>query len=82
MVLSQKRLDCPLQVQREILPQVEEFEYLWHCCPCDLDPEKQWKTMTAMLKLSNIWQNIKNVTTYIIYLKKVFWEDIIWFLYK
>ena len=28
MVLSQKRVDCPLQVGGESLPQVEEFKYL------------------------------------------------------
>ena len=27
MVLSQKRVDCPLQVGEESLPQVEEFKY-------------------------------------------------------
>ncbi|MDF4367610.1 hypothetical protein P3387_26150, partial [Vibrio parahaemolyticus] len=28
MVLSRKRVDCPLQVRGEVLPQVEEFKYL------------------------------------------------------
>ena len=28
MVLGRKRLDCPLQVGRELLPEVEEFKYL------------------------------------------------------
>ena len=28
MVLSQKKVDCPLQVGGESLPQVEEFKYL------------------------------------------------------
>ncbi|MDG2633017.1 hypothetical protein P7M35_24665, partial [Vibrio parahaemolyticus] len=28
MVLSRKRVDCPLQVGGEVLPQVEEFKYL------------------------------------------------------
>ncbi|MDF4355550.1 hypothetical protein P3445_23995, partial [Vibrio parahaemolyticus] len=28
VVLSQKRVDCPLQVGGEVLPQVEEFKYL------------------------------------------------------
>jgi len=28
MVLSQKRVACPLQIAGEILPQVEEFKYL------------------------------------------------------
>ncbi|MDG2595023.1 reverse transcriptase domain-containing protein, partial [Vibrio parahaemolyticus] len=28
MVLSRKRVDCPLEVGEEVLPQVEEFKYL------------------------------------------------------
>ena len=29
MVLSQKRVDCPLQDMGECLPQLEEFKHLW-----------------------------------------------------
>ena len=28
MVISQKKVDCPLQVGGELLPKVEEFKYL------------------------------------------------------
>ena len=30
LVVSQKKLECPLQVKSEMLPQVEEFKYLSH----------------------------------------------------
>ena len=29
MVLSRKRVECSLRVGEEVLPQVEEFKYLW-----------------------------------------------------
>lgn len=32
MVLNQKLVDCPLQVVREVLPQMDEFNYWWWFC--------------------------------------------------
>uniref|UniRef100_A0A3B3S8K7 Reverse transcriptase domain-containing protein n=1 Tax=Paramormyrops kingsleyae TaxID=1676925 RepID=A0A3B3S8K7_9TELE len=57
MVLSRKRVDCPLQVREDVLPQVEEFKYLGVLFTCegrqDRELDKRIRAASTILQALN-----------------------------